>query len=127
MTDKIIDLKMYRENLENSEIDNLWSTASDEKIMKLYNDIMANEPNDLEEIIEESCNVFTRATITELYDIGADPGQSDLSEDIIFITMLYHSAINEYFKGEYADSEGIENPMYRYLDMMKKNAGVKKL
>lgn len=126
MNDNIIDLKQYRETLEkNEDRNNLWSEASDEKLMKLYNDIM-NSDDDIDSVIEESSNHFTRATVNELYEIGADPVQQELSQDVVLITMLYQAAIDEYFKGKYAMSDGVENPMYRFLNIMKKSARINK-
>lgn len=117
MPDNIVQLDDFRKSKHN-DID--WSTVLDadpEKLKKLIKDIMESEET-IEEKVRESGFEITRMLITELYDIGADPQQEQLADDIIFITMLYTSALEEYFTQ--ANENKIGNHFYQNLVDLKK-------
>ena len=108
----IVNLDDFRTIPKN---DTDWADAikyDPEKLKRLINDIMESEPT-VEEKVRESGVEITRMLITELYDIGADPQQEQLADDMIFITMLYTSAIEEFFTKANKNKTG--NEFYQNL------------
>ena len=116
MSDNVVNLSDFRKQKHN-DID--WSSVLDadpEKLKKLIKDIMEHEQT-IEEKVRESGVEITRMLITELYDIGADPQQEQLADDMIFITMLYTSAVEEFFTK--ANEKKTGNEFYQHLIELK--------
>jgi hypothetical protein len=116
MSDNVVKLDDFR-NAKPSEVD--WSTVLDadpEKLKKLLKDIMEHEQT-IEEKVRDSGVEVTRMLITELYDIGADPQQEQLADDMIFITMLYTAAVEEFFTKANEKQKG--NEFYQHLKELK--------
>lgn len=116
MSDNVVKLDDFRK-AKSSEPD--WLTVLDadpEKLKKLLKDIMEHEQT-VEEKVRESGVEVTRMLITELYDIGADPQQEQLADDMIFITMLYTSAVEEFFTKANEKQKG--NEFYQHLKELK--------
>lgn len=116
MSDNIVQLDDFRK-AKHGDID--WSTVLDadpEKLKKLIKDIMEHEQT-VEEKVRESGVEITRMLITELYDIGADPQQEQLADDMIFITMLYTAAVEEFFTKANEKKKG--NEFYQNLIDLK--------
>jgi hypothetical protein len=115
----IIDLNEFRNAklAEPSDFD--WDKIDPAKLMNLYNDLMNTNGADVHTIMDTIMIDFSRFIITCMYDAGIDPEDPQLSQDLIFISMLINSAIEEYYKDSFAQSNGIENTMYRFLKQMK--------
>lgn len=117
----IVNLNDFRRKsatpMHTAEID--WELVDPEKIMRLYNDILNVKVDGIEGDIDEAAIDFTRFIISKVYDLGADPEDAELADDMIFITMLFTAAFTEYFSGTYERSDGTDNTMYRFLKEMK--------
>lgn len=117
----IVSLEDFRKSREvDYEID--FSNVDPEKLMRLYEDIMNTNPDTVERDIEHTTIEFTRFVIARLYDIGADPEDPTLSDNMIYITMLFTAALTEYFTGTYEESNGNENILYKYLNDMREGS-----
>ena len=116
MSDNVVKLDDFRK-AKQGDID--WSTVMDanpDKIKKLLKDIMEHEQT-IEEKVRESGVEITRMLIAELYSIDADPQQEQLADDMIFITMLYTAAVEEFFtKANYREKG---NEFYQHLIDLK--------
>lgn len=108
----VVNLDDFRKEQSDFDFDKL----DPEKIAKLFHDIM-NSPDTITDTIRESGVELTRNIITNLYEIGADPQDKVLADDMIFVTMMFTAALEEYFTGAYAKGEG--NEFYRNLVEMK--------
>lgn len=115
----IVNLNDFRRKSEISAAEIDWELIDPEKIMRLYNDILGAEVDGIEADIDEATIEFTRFVISKLYDIGADPEDTELADNMIFITMLFTASLTEYFNGTYKRSDGNDNTMYRFLNEMK--------
>jgi len=116
MSDNIVQLDDFRK-AKHDDID--WKSVLDadpDKLKKLLKDIMEHEQT-IEEKVRDSGVEITRMLITELYDIGADPQQEQLADDMIFITMLYTSAVEEFFTK--ANEKKTGNEFYQHLKELK--------
>lgn len=87
-----------------------------EKLMQLYEDIM-NSESDIDKIIREAGQELTRSIINTLIELGAEPDEKNLQQDMIFVTMLFTAGLEEYFTGRHKKGEG--NTMYEYLEAMR--------
>lgn len=87
-----------------------------EKLMQLYNDIM-NSESDIDKVIREAGQEITRSIINTLVELGAEPDEENLQQDMIFVTMLFTAGLEEYFTGRHKKGEG--NTMYEYLEAMR--------
>lgn len=87
-----------------------------EKLMKLYNDVMNTES--VHDTIENATIAFARNVIGILYEIEIDP-EAEISEDMVLLSMLFTSALEEYYTGRYESSGGTENTVYRHLIAMQ--------
>lgn len=119
----VINLDEYRNKtteIEFTPID--FSGIDPVKMKKLFDDIMNTETS-IESDIRERGVELTRHIITSLYDMGADPQDPKLADDMIFISMLFTSALEEYFTKNYSESDGIENSVYRFLDDIREDIG----
>lgn len=112
----VVNLDEFRKS-KTQDID--WTIVLDadpDKLKELLKDIMEHEQT-IEEKVRDSGVEITRALITELYDIGADPQQEQLADDMIFITMLYTSAVEEFFTK--ANEKKTGNEFYQHLIELK--------
>jgi len=113
----IVNLDEYR-NSHQQDFD--WDKIDPDKMMKLFEDIMGSDDTETE--IDSATIDFTRFIISKMYDMGADPEDAKLADDMIYITMLFTSALTEYFTGEHENSDGINNVMYKYLNDIRKGS-----
>ena len=123
MSNNIVNFNDYKQRNTkpqpdwNVTLEDSLANMSSEKLMKLYNDIMNDDS--IEGQIQDAGLDFTRFVIGKVYELGADAEDKTLSDDMIFITMLFSAALEEYFTGNYENSNGDDNPMYRFLLEMK--------
>lgn len=123
MSNNIVNFSDYKQRNTkpqpdwNVTLEDSLADISSEKLMKLYNDIMNDDS--IEAQISDAGLEFTRFVISKVYDLGADAEDKTLSDDMIFITMLFTASLEEYFTGNYENSKGEDNPMYRFLLEMK--------
>lgn len=119
----VINLEEYRKKEECYDISAFDFDGIDPvKMKKLFNDIMNSEPT-IESSIRESGVELTRHIITSLYEMGADPQDPKLADDMIFISMLFSSALEEYFTKNYSGSNGTDNSVYKWLDAIREDIG----
>lgn len=69
--------------------------------------------------VDESGTALTKFLITTLYELGIDPKDEKISEDMIFITMLFNSALEEYFTSNNEITNGKKNALYQHLLNMR--------
>lgn len=114
--DNVVNLSDYRKP-------DLTADWSDEQIMNLYKAVMEMEENKtpVERDIDKASKDFTGYIISTLYDIGADPQDDKLMNDMITMSMLFQSALTEYFTGKCKDTNGEENGIYEYITNIQKD------
>jgi hypothetical protein len=114
--DNIINLSDYRKT------DNAPEWTNDQ-IMNLYNAVMEWEKNKttIELDIDKARVSFTETIISSLYDIGADPEDEILMNDMITISMLFEGSLTEYFTNKCNDTNGEENGIYEYITNIQKD------
>lgn len=110
----IVKLNDYRKTASDK---NILSDIDPAKLAKLYEDIMQGDS--VHVTIEDATVDFARAIIAQLFEIGIDPEDAAISDDMVFITMLFTAALEEFYTGRHDSSGGEENTMYRYLKEMK--------
>ena len=108
----VVNISDYQKRHEYTDITNL----SQDAIQRLLKDILET-PNNIQDDIRDAGLEFTRNVINLLHTIGADPEDEILSDDMIFISMLFSSALEEYYTAAYERNKG--NEFYRYLIDMK--------
>ena len=110
----IVNIDDYRK--KQSEFNFDIANMDPEKLMQIYNDIM-NSESDIDKIIREAGQEITRSIINTLIELGAEPDEENLQQDMIFVTMLFTAGLEEYFTGRHGKGEG--NNMYEYLEAMR--------
>lgn len=114
--DNVVNLSDYRK----PDLTDNWS---DEQIMNLYNAVMEAENNmsPLEKQIENASKDFTGNIISQLYELGADPQDDKLMNDMIIMSMLFQSIVTEYFTKNCEKTSGEENGVYDYITNIQKD------
>jgi hypothetical protein len=69
-------------------------------------------------VFGESMNAMSRFLIGHLYSVDVDPAGS-ISDDMVFISMLFESAIREHKTGEYERSSGQMNTFYKHFNKIR--------
>tara|TARA_R110001606_G_scaffold135304_2_gene272282 strand:- start:18871 stop:19293 length:423 start_codon:yes stop_codon:yes gene_type:complete len=131
MADNIINFADIRAAKKEKHEDNTWNVIGnilndDVALQSLLDDVMAGEsttipwPDQLEEefIFGESMQAMSRFLIEHLFQLKIDPA-GPIADDMIFISMLFESAIREYKTGEYDRSSGAMNTFYEHFNMIR--------
>jgi len=116
--DNIVNIDDYRK-----ETKNFCDNWNDDQIMNLYKAVMEFEENKtpLEKQIEQVSKDFTGNVISQLYELGADPSDDKIMNDMIIMSMLFQSILTEYFTGQCEKTGGEENGIYDYIKYIQKD------
>lgn len=109
----IVNIEDFRKSKED-----ILANIDIDKLMRLYDDVMSS--GNIHDTIEQATIDFTRSIITQMYELDIDPAEEKIADDMVFITMLFTSVIEEHFTGRYDASDGEENTIYRIIKDMKK-------
>lgn len=114
----IVNLDDFRSRKETYDAKINLDNISSAKLAQLYEDVMAR--SNVHDIIESATLDFTHNIVSQLHEMDIDPQESHVADDMIFISMLFGSALEEFFTGRYEISDGKENTIYRHLIEMQK-------
>ena len=63
---------------------------------------------------------MSRFVIKDLRTVGLNPAENKISDDMVILTMLYHSAVIEHISSAWETSDGEENEFYRWFVKIRK-------
>lgn len=109
----------FNKKLHEKREQETWA-ITDDMIKDLYEKIKQIEENKtpIEKGIDAAGIELTKHVINAIYELGGDAEDEDLSNDMIFVSMLFTAALTEYFTKEYRESNGEKNTMYEWFDKM---------
>jgi len=110
---EIVNIEDFRKSDED-----ILANIDMDKLMRLYDDVMSS--GNIHDTIEQATIDFTRNIITQMYEMDIDPSEEKIADDMVFVTMLFTSVIEEHLTGRYDASDGEENTIYRIIEDMKK-------
>jgi hypothetical protein len=116
--DNIVNIEDY-----SKETKNFCDNWNDDQIMNLYKAVMEFEKNKspLEQQIEQASKDFTSNVISQLYELGAEPSDDKIMNDMVIMSMLFQSILTEYFTGECEKTSGEANGIYDYIKFIQKD------
>ena len=125
------DIKKIRDEKIKKE-DDFWKNISDliddtgDIFIGSENNTDISWPDDWDEYIADNITSsspmesMSRFVIKDLRNVGLNPAENKISDDMVILTMLYHSAVIEHISSAWETSDGEENEFYRWFDKIRK-------